>query len=242
MSLKMINFIVVDDNNIHRKKVNNIIISIMMNNKIGFEVEEFSDFDANLLDYFKNPKPNSVYILDLELPSGDGIDIARKIRNEYNDWLSPIIIITAHTSLYYQVYKQRLQILDFIGKSDNIEKNLSENIAICLRMLNMDSVYKFTYKNTDYTIPINNIDYIQRDDRRIKVVCKNDIYYTIDTINSIKDKFPKYFIISLKGTLINMNNVVKIDWNINKVYFKDGLAEFVVSKSHKKEIDNYGKN
>lgn len=109
-------------------------------------------------------------------------------------------------------------------------------------MLNMDSVYKFTYKNTDYTIPINNIDYIQRDDRRIKVVCKNDIYYTIDTINSIKDKFPKYFIISLKGTLINMNNVVKIDWNINKVYFKDGLAEFVVSKSHKKEIDNYGKN
>ena len=39
-----------------------------------------------------------------------------------------------------------------------------------------------------------------------------------------------------------MNNVVKIDWNINKVYFKDGLAEFVVSKSHKKEIDNYGKN
>ena len=41
----MINFIVVDDNNIHRKKVNNIIISIMMNNKIGFEVEEFSDFE-----------------------------------------------------------------------------------------------------------------------------------------------------------------------------------------------------
>ena len=59
MFLKMINFIVVDDNNIHRKKVNNIIISIMMNNKIGFEVEEFSDFDANLLNYFKNKNKNS---------------------------------------------------------------------------------------------------------------------------------------------------------------------------------------
>ena len=43
-------------------------------------------------------------------------------------------ILTAHTSLYFQVYKQRLQILDFIGKSDNIEKNINENIAICLRM------------------------------------------------------------------------------------------------------------
>lgn len=237
----MINFVIVDDNNMHRKKVNNIIISIMMNNKINFNIQEFPDFDSDLFDYFKNPKPNSIYILDLELPNGDGIDIARKIRNEYNDWTSPIIVLTAHTSMYYEVYKQRLQILDFICKSDNIEKNLNENISICLRMLNMDRIYRFTYKNTDYTIPINKIDYIQRDDRRIKVVCKNEVYYTIDTINAIKERFPSYFILSLKGTLINMHNVLKIDWNINKVYFNDGLSDYVVSKSHKKEIDNYGK-
>lgn len=237
----MINFVIVDDNNMHRKKVNNIIISIMMNNKINFNIQEFPDFDSDLFDYFKNPKPNSIYILDLELPNGDGIDIARKIRNEYNDWTSPIIVLTAHTSMYYEVYKQRLQILDFIGKSDNIEKNLNENISICLRMLNMDRIYRFTYKNTDYTIPINKIDYIQRDDRRIKVVCKNEVYYTIDTINAIKERFPSYFILSLKGTLINMHNVLKIGWNINKVYFNDGLSDYVVSKSHKKEIDNYGK-
>ena len=196
----MINFVIVDDNNMHRKKVSSIIMAIMMNNKVSFEIQEFGDFNSTLLNYFKNPKPNSIYILDLELPSGDGIDIARKIRDEYNDWTSPIIILTAHTSLYFQVYKQRLQILDFIGKSDNIEKNINENIAICLRMLNMDRIYKFTYRHTDYTIPINKIDYIQRDDRRIKIVCKNEEYYTIDTINSIKDNFPSYFIISCKGT------------------------------------------
>lgn len=190
----MINFVIVDDNNMHRKKVSSIIMTIMMNNKVSFEIQEFGDFNSTLLNYFKNPKPNSIYILDLELPSGDGIDIARKIRDEYNDWTSPIIILTAHTSLYFQVYKQRLQILDFIGKSDNIEKNINENIAICLRMLNMDRIYKFTYRHTDYTIPINKIDYIQRDDRRIKIVCKNEEYYTIDTINSIKDNFPSYFI------------------------------------------------
>lgn len=238
----MINFVIVDDNNMHRKKVSSIIMTIMMNNKVSFEIQEFGDFNSTLLNYFKNPKPNSIYILDLELPSGDGIDIARKIRDEYNDWTSPIIILTAHTSLYFQVYKQRLQILDFIGKSDNIEKNINENIAICLRMLNMDRIYKFTYRHTDYTIPINKIDYIQRDDRSIKIVCKNEEYYTIDTINSIKDNFPSYFIISCKGTLLNMNNVLKIDWINCKVYFKDGLEAFVVSKSHKKDIDNYERN
>ena len=54
MSLKMINFVIVDDNNMHRKKVNNIIISIMMNNKINFNIQEFPDFDSDLFDYFKN--------------------------------------------------------------------------------------------------------------------------------------------------------------------------------------------
>ncbi len=81
----MINFVIVDDNNMHRKKVSSIIMTIMMNNKVSFEIQEFGDFNSTLLNYFKNPKPNSIYILDLELPSGDGIDIARKIRDEYND-------------------------------------------------------------------------------------------------------------------------------------------------------------
>lgn len=237
----MINFVIVDDNNIHRNKVSNIIMSIMMKNKINFEVQDFDDFDSKLLSYFKNPKPNSIYILDLELPNGDGIDIARMIRNECNDWISPIIILTAHTSLYFEVYKQRLQILDFISKSDNIKKNLTENIDICLRMLHMDRIYRFSYRNLDYALPIDKIDYVQKEDRKLKIVANTNVYYSVETVKAIADKFPSYFIVSSKGTLINMNNVLKIDWNINKVYFKDGLEEFVVSKSHKKEIDEYGK-
>ena len=67
----MINFVIVDDNNMHRKKVSSIIMTIMMNNKVSFEIQEFGDFNSTLLNYFKNPKPNSIYILDLELPSGD---------------------------------------------------------------------------------------------------------------------------------------------------------------------------
>ena len=45
--------------------------------------------------------------------------------------------------------------------------------------------------------------------------------------------------ISSKGILINMRNVDKIDWTRNLVYFKDGTKSFVVSRSHKKEIESY---
>lgn len=238
----MLNFVIVEDNKIHRKKICNVIVSIMMANKIEFNVFEYDDYSQKLLDYIKKDDKDSIYILDLELPNGDGIDVARKIRNEMNNWISPIIIITAHSSLYYEVYKQRLQILDFIGKCENIETNLSENIDICLKMLNKDKVYRYTYKNVDYSLTLSNIDYIQRDGRKTKFVTKEDIYYQNISIAEIQKLLPDNFKITLKGTLVNLKNIKKIDWNTCKVHFKDGLSDYVVSKSHKKELDYYDFN
>lgn len=235
----MINFIIVEDNKLHREKIRKIIMSNMMSNKIDFDIAEFDDYNKNLLKYIKEDHENSIYILDLELPNGDGIDVAKIIRNKYNNWISPIIIITAHTSLYYEVYKQRLQILDFIGKCEDLKNNLSENINICMRMLNIDKVYRYTYKNIEYTISLSQINYIQRDGRRTKIVTKKKEYFQNISISNIKDILPNYFKVSSKGTLINMKNISKIDWNTCKVYFKDNTSEYVVSKSHKKELSNY---
>lgn len=235
----MINFVVVDDNASHRKRVVNTIVSKMMSNQIDFKINEFDDYSPGLLKTIKDERRNTVYILDLELPSGDGIDIARYIRNECNNWVSPIIIVTAHTSLYYEVYKQRLQLLDFIGKCNSVEENVAENIDICLRMLNFEKVYRYTYKSVDYTLPIDSIDYVIRDGRQTKIVTYDNDYYQNISIKDIKVLLPEYFICSNKGVLINFKNVDKIDWNKEKVYFKDGKSEYLVSRSHKKEIDEY---
>lgn len=235
----MLNFVIVEDNNIHRKKIHNVIVTSMMENRIEYKIYEFNDYSKSLIKYISNDLKDTIYILDLELPNGDGIDIARIIRNEYNNWISPIVIITAHTSLYYEVYKQRLQVLDFIGKCENIEKNLKENIDICLRMLNKEKVYRYIYKNIEYTINISQIDFIQRDGRQIKIVTKGKIYYQNKSIVDIMKYLPGYFIKSSKGTLINMKNVKEIDWTNLLVYFKDGLKDYLVSNSHKKEIINY---
>lgn len=235
----MINFVVVDDNTSHRKRIVSTIVSKMMSNQIDFNIDEFNDYSNQLLKTIKDEKRNTVYILDLELPSGDGIDLARYIRNECNNWISPIIIVTAHTSLYYEVYKQRLQLLDFIGKCNSVEENVAENIDICLRMLNIEKVYRYIYKSVDYSIPIDSIDYIIREGRQTKIVTCNNNYYQNISIKDIKLLLPEYFICSNKGVLINFKNIDKIDWNKEIVYFKDGKSEYLVSRSHKKEIDEY---
>ncbi len=50
---------------------------------------------------------------------------------------------------------------------------------------------------------------------------------------------PDYFKISAKGTIINMRNIYEIDWNKMIVIFKDGTKDYVVTNSHKKEIEKY---
>lgn len=235
----MINFIVVDDNDKHRKKNVRFILDYMMKNNLDFDIHEYNDYSDKLISDIEKFGDSSIYVIDLELPSGDGLDIARTIRNEYNNWVSPIVIITCHTSLYYEVYKQRLQILDFIGKCEDIRNNLSKCIDICLKMLNKDKFYRYTYKSVDYTIPLSEIDYIQRDGRKTKIVTSKCEYYQNISINKIKELLPDSFIISSKGILINMKNVDKIDWNNCLTYFKSGLSAYVVSKNHKKEIVNY---
>ena len=235
----MINFAVVDDNKLHRKKINNIIITNMMKNQIDFKIDEFDDCDSKLLKYVKDDKQDTIYILDIELPSGDGVDVARKIRNIQNNWISPIIIITAHTSLGYEVYRQRLQILDFIGKCEDIDTNLSENINLCLRMLSKERVYRYKYKSIEYTINLNQIDYIQRDGRQTKIVTTDNEYYQNISINEIKKSLPSHFVSSAKGVLINLKNVERIDWSKYKVFFKDRKNDFLVSRTHKKELENY---
>ncbi len=235
----MLNFVVVDDNTHHRKKICDIIISNMMSNQIDFKLHEFDDYSNKLLNYIEIKKDVNIYILDLELPNGDGIEIARTIRNKINDWNSPIIIITAHESLYYEVYKQRLQILDFIPKFNSIEKALSEDIDICLKMLNKEKVYHYIYKNVAHNINLNSINYIQRDGRRTKIVTKDKDYFQNITISEIIKMLPDYFIVSAKGKILNMKNVQEIDWNKMIVIFKDGSSEYAVTNSHKKEIEKY---
>ena len=234
----MINFITVDDNKLQRKMITNTIIKKMMSNKIEFSIKEFDDYNEELKSEIGN-NVDTIYILDLELPSIDGVDIAREIRYKYNDWNSPIIIITVHTSLYYEVYKQRLQILDFISKSDNVEKLLSENIDICLKIFNKEKVYRYTYKNVEYTINYNHIDYIQREGRKVRIVTTNGNYYQNTSINQLKNKLPNYFLQSTKGIIINLKNVSKIDWQNYNVEFKDDIKGYLVSKSHRKEIESY---
>ena len=55
----MINFVVVDDNTSHRKRIVSTIVSKMMSNQIDFNINEFNDYSNRLLKTIKDE--NTIY-------------------------------------------------------------------------------------------------------------------------------------------------------------------------------------
>ena len=90
----MVNFVVVEDNKLHRKKIKNIILKYMMKNKIEFDIIEFEDYNKELEEHMSLSDEHNIYIFDFELPSTTAIDLSRKLRE--TDWISPIIIFTVN--------------------------------------------------------------------------------------------------------------------------------------------------
>jgi DNA-binding LytR/AlgR family response regulator len=209
----------------------------MMRNKFEFDILEFVTENKKLKELIKQKENNHIYILDFQLPNSNAIEIARLIRQE--DWESPIIIFSAHGGMAYETFKQRLQILDFVNKQFEVEKNLFELFDICLKQLGMSPALKFKISGVDYNITFDRILYIYRDtfERKAIVVTNNTQYKINLNINEIYEKLDSRFKISHKACIVNMDKVEAINWKENKITFCNGHETYLLSKTRKKEFE-----
>ena len=235
MVIILINFIIVEDNPKHRKNIEKIVVNYMMKNTSEFETFLFEKNTEKFLEVV-NAAINKIYILDFELPGTNAIEISRIIRKI--DWISPIIILTAHGGMALESFKQRLQILDFISKQYEAENNLIEALDVCMSQLKVSESLKFNYKHVDYNILFENIQYIYRDttERKIVIVTKTNNYNSRMSLKEIKNILPKYFKYSDKACIINIRHVEIYDWKRPIIKFDNGLEINFLSKTHKKEL------
>lgn len=234
----MINFVIVEDNQAHRKNAEKLIVKYMMKNKYEFKIFSFEKETKELHKIINDNENNNVYILDFELPNTNALDLSREIRK--NDWRSPIIILTAYGGMAFESFRQRLQILDFISKQYKAEENLKESLDVCMRQFEISKSLKINYNYTDYNIPFDKILYIYRDtaERKIFIVTKNSQYKIRMSMKQIKELLPKEFQFSHKACIINTSLVEAYDWKNYEVIFNNGKKTNLISKTHKKELMN----
>ena len=154
----MINFIICEDNKYVREIEESIISKIAMPYDFNYVVHSFDKYNVKMKNLINTPSDLKIYILDLELPNKSGVEIAREIRKV--DWDSIIIIVTSHDELELKLLKEKLLILDFISKFDDIEKGLTKTINMVIKNLDTKKVLSFKSNKELHHVKLDNILYV----------------------------------------------------------------------------------
>lgn len=242
MVIKMINFIICEDEETLSKKYKVEIEKFMMKYDIDYKFYTFKGYTEKWIEYVSKSDGFKVYLLDIKTEKGSGLDAARMIREEFDDWVSMIIIISSYSEYRYDALGKRLMLVDFINKLDNCEDRLKQALSICIK--NYDNKLKalrYTYKNVAYNIDLKHILWIEREPDSKKCTIKTTYgeFQIQGTLKTIMKNLDKRFVKSCRGTVINIDQVLSFDAKASTIKFKDGNETKSVSREKKKEIMNY---
>ena len=232
----MINFIVCEDDSKYRKSIETIITSCMMKNEIEYDIHSFKDCDENFLNIINTKLSFKIYILDIEMPSGSGIDMARIIRNKDVD--SMIIFLTGHQELSSIIMKNDFLFLSFINKFDNYENRLKVSIEKALKMLKVRKTIRFKDSGITYTIALDDILYITKDSIERKSIIKTD-YNEFKLNKSLSELLPMLddnFIQTHRACIVNKKRIVSYNKPKRIITFDNGETVDIVSTRFEGEL------
>lgn len=232
----MINFIVCDDNKELLDCVIEVINKVMMKNTHEYKVHAFSDYDDKFMDIMKEKSSCKIYILDVEVPSQSGIDVARMIREDDVD--SVIIFLTSHNEVGPILLKEEIMFLAFICKFDNSEKRLESSIMKALDLVGKKMAIRFEDQGAIYTLPVKDIIYIYTDTIERKIIIKTDYaqFKVSKTLVEMEEKLPSQFKHSHRACIVNCDRIRMIDKRNNKIIFDNDEKIDLLSKAYRKEL------
>ena len=232
----MINVIICDDNQKDRNKVVNVVNDFMKRKGLQHQNHIYDDYNKKFYNIIEQKIPLKIYLLDIETPSGSGIDIARKIRK--NDVDSVIIFLTCHEELGNVILKNDLMFLSFINKFDDYNNRLNNSLNKALDLLKNRKIIRINDRNITYTIDINDILYITKDSFERRTIIKTD-YDEIrvnKSLNDIISMLDDRFIQTHRACYINNERRVKVDKTDKIITFDNGDKIDLLSDKYKKEV------
>lgn len=236
------NFIICEDEEVLASHYKKIIEKFMMNYDIEYTISQFDGYDENFKRAAKKEVGHKVYLLDVKTTHGSGINAARMIREELDDWISMIIIITSFPEYRYEVIGKRLMLLDFINKLEKPDIRLVEDLKICMK--NFDhkhNTLRFKYKGIIHNVYLKDIIYIEKeqDSKRCIIHTQNEDYYILGTLNDVLRKLDDRFIKTHRSLIVNIDQVDFFKQNTNELFFKNKEKTYLVSRNQKKEVTSH---
>lgn len=232
----MVNVVICDDNKKDLDSTAKLIEKYMLKNDIEYNRYLFDDYNDKFKNFINKKVPSRIYILDIETPSGSGIDMAREIRRKDLD--SVIIFLTVHEELGNLVLKNDLMFLAFINKFDDYENRLNNCLDTSLKLLNQKRMLRFNDRNTVYTINLDDILYFTKDSYERKTIIVTDYteYKVNNTLTEITELLDERFKKTHRACIINQNRVSKLDKQNRTITFDNGEQINLISNKYRREL------
>lgn len=241
----MLNFIICDDEEEFRKIIISEIDKFMMNYDVEYKKHECECYEKKFEILARKEMGFKVYFFDIKTKNGSGLDAARFIREELDDWNSIIIIVTAFAEYRYEALSNRLYLLDFISKFDNCSKKLKETLKIVYKQYNSrEKCLNYEYNYIIYKIELKNIIFIEKeqDSKRCIVHTTYGTFKAPFTLSAISKQLDKRFLKVHKSLILNIDKIREYDTKENEVLFINGMSTNLISRSGKKELIDYVTN
>lgn len=239
----MINFIIYEDEGIFKEEYIKVIHRVMGSDTRVYKIHQFSSYTENLKNLIENNREKKIYILDIEVPnSKSGIDLARQIRNSH-DWISQIIMITAHEGLKEGDFRSKVLMLNFISKYDDCYNDLYKSLMLAHEILTYDRQLSIMQEGEIYQFPYDDIQYIEKDlDTEYAVIHTSRELLSVrqSMISLLKqlDNDPR-FIRTHRSCIVNLYNIKSVDFLNSIIKFKNGKTTDLLSRRYKRDLKEH---
>ncbi len=231
----MINFIVVTESNLYSSLIEDKIDSTLFKSNLEYKIYLFNSYNDNFFKVSFSNIENKVFIFDLDYH--DNIfDIAKKIRN--NDKLSEIIFIGCYNKDYINSFLiSSIKAFAFIDKKHfNILEDKLEEI---INSYNLSKVLVIKTISNYNIIKISNILFIEVSNRKTIIHTISSSIITSKSLNYLDNKLKlecDFFIQTHRACLVNLSNVISIDFKKKEITFFNNKKCNLVSRNYKSVI------
>ncbi len=229
--MKMVIFVIYDKQRVTEFK--KIIANIMENQKEKYKIYTFKNDDLEMENRIHG-SGRKIYLLNTEM---NGLKIAKQIR-QLGDWHSQIILLT-NKETKEAVKSRKLLMLDAINLNTSDKTQIIADIKLALHILKHQKTFKFSYNNEYYQIPHDDILYFEKDlnDNYVSIITTDNIYRIKESIKKIELKLinASSFFKTHQSCIVNLQKIIKIDFNTNMIYFKKNKTN-LLSRNKKKEL------
>lgn len=227
----MINVAICDDDLIFATKIESMLIEICKKKMIAISIEVYSD-GSELWNDIKSGKRYELFYLDIEMVRLNGIDVARKIRE--NDLNAVIIYISNYETYFIELFE--VEPFRFMKKPINVELFESYFQKAYERICQRDAYFEYKFNKIIHKVPVKDIIYFESFGRVIKLIAlggEGKFYGKLNLLEKNLENRKMSFLRIHQSYLVNYKFIKEITFS--KVVLFDG-SQLQISEDRQKAL------